>query len=61
MVEFADRRAAEDPDLKMAEKIPTMPREEAYEEAVRMFTVMVKRMKEYGYEEGTEEYGWFLM
>lgn len=46
---FAEKRAGNDPDFKIAEKFTQMPRDEVYDEAVRIYTNMIQKAKNYGY------------
>lgn len=46
---FVDARAGNDPEFKMAERLLSMPRDEAYSETVRMYCSMLEKAKEYGY------------
>lgn len=48
---IADKRAAEDPDYKVAECFSTMPRDEVYDQSVRIFTSLAQKVKDYGYED----------
>ena len=55
----SDKRAIEDEEFRIAEKFPTMSREDVYDESYRMYTVFVDRCRKYGYEESTEEFQYF--
>lgn len=46
-----DKRAVEDNSFEVAEKLPMMPREQVYSEAVRMYAVLRQKIKEYGYDD----------
>lgn len=56
---FPDQRAGNDPAFKIAEKFSTLPRQNVYSEAVKMFATYVTRKKEYGYADGSPEDSWF--
>lgn len=44
-----EKRSGDDPDFKVAEEFSQMPRDKVYDEAVRMYTVMIQKAKNYGY------------
>ncbi|XP_067943579.1 peroxisomal acyl-coenzyme A oxidase 1-like [Watersipora subatra] len=52
---LAYRRAAEDDELKLAEKFPTLPRDEVYTEAIRLYAVCRDRLETYGYKDQGNE------
>jgi len=45
-----DKRACEDEAFKVAEKFVCMDRDDTYDNSVRIFTELVKKAQEYGYE-----------
>ena len=58
---FVDKRAADDPDFKVAERFSTMPRDEVYDQAVRIYTSFAPKAKAYGYDQiDSDVYNFYL-
>jgi len=52
LVIIAVKEISEDPNFAKAKMFPTMSRDEVYEEAVRIFGALQRKMKEHGYVKG---------
>ena len=53
------KRAIEDPDFAIAERLNTMDRDQVYEESVRMYTKLLEKCEKYGYKPDTQEFNNF--
>lgn len=61
LIIFIDKRAADDPDFKVAESFSTMPRDEVYDQAVRIYTSFARKAKAYGYNQiDSDVYNFYL-
>jgi len=47
---YIDEKANADPEFKVAEKFSTMPRDEVYDQSVKLYTILAQKAKEYGYD-----------
>lgn len=45
------KRVASDPQFEIAERFPMMPRDEVYNEAIRLYAVYRQRIQEYQYSD----------
>ena len=53
------KRAIEDPDFAIAERLNTMDRDQVYDESVRMYTKLLEKCEKYGYKPDTQEFNNF--
>lgn len=58
---FVDKRAGDDPEFKIAEHFSTMPRDEVYDQSVRISSALVKKMQAYGYDKADYDAKNFFM